>query len=131
MSDLIIQAYKVLQELKNETSYVQMQKLNEEMNIQYKIEIENFQTQKNAFYNIMENGGSYHPDFKTVSQKFQEAKKQLYEKDLVKQYFEAEKTFENILNIFVDQLTKSVSSYIESNNNKVSFQTKGGKCHVR
>jgi cell fate (sporulation/competence/biofilm development) regulator YlbF (YheA/YmcA/DUF963 family) len=130
MSDIMIQAYKVLEELKNEESYKLMKKLNQEMIFKYQKEIDAFQKDKNEFNQMMNEGGAYHPDFKMISQRFQQSKKELYEKDLIIQYFKAEKTFEDILNEFMSELTQNISSYIEPKG-QVVFKTKGGSCHVR
>ncbi len=130
MTDIIMQAYQVLDEIKEDNQYKEIKDLDKKMLELYSNEIQSFQDAKTKYDQIMSEGGSYHPDFKEVIQKFSESKAILYSKPEVKRYFEVEKAFQDELNTFLFEMTQTVSSHIQTPN-KLGIVKKGGSCHVR
>jgi cell fate (sporulation/competence/biofilm development) regulator YlbF (YheA/YmcA/DUF963 family) len=125
-----MQAYQVLDEIKEDSKYIEIKYLDQKMLELYSQEIEAFQESKIKYDQVMSEGGSYHPDFKETIQKFSESKTVLYSKPEVKRYFEVEKVFQDELNEFLFELTQAVSSHIQTPN-KLGIVKKGGSCHVR
>ena len=130
MTDIIMQAYHVLDEIKNDTVYQSIKTLDRLIADQYKQEIKNFQEARKMYDQVMADGGKFHPDFKKVTKQLSQEKKELYLKPEVIQYFELEKVFQDDLNLFLSSLSQSVSDYIKTPN-KLGIVTQGGSCHVR
>lgn len=130
MTDIIIQAYQVLDELKQDTNYLLMKSLDKEIASCYSKEIGAFQTAKKIYEDVLSTGGTYHPDYKEAVKNLSLAKAELYQQDEVKRYLEAEKSFQEMLNTFLNEMTQSVSSHIKTPN-KLGIVQKGGSCHVR
>ncbi|MBN2300623.1 MAG: hypothetical protein JXC31_05500 [Acholeplasmataceae bacterium] len=130
MTEIIMQAYEVLDELLKDPIYLQLKTYNQIINIKYKEEIEKFQLIKNQYDQVINEGGPHHPDFKKIAGLLSENKSNLYKKDEIKHYFELEKVFQNDINEFLEKLTHSVSSFIQVPN-KIGIVSKGGSCHVR
>ncbi len=130
MTELIMQAYQVLDEIKEDIKYKEVKHLDQKMLELYKDEIKSFQDAKTKYDTVMSEGGSYHPDFKEAVKKFSESKTILYSKPEVKRYFEVEKEFQDELNTFLSEMTQAVSSHIQTPD-KMGIIKKGGSCHVR
>lgn len=129
MTEIIMQTYEVLNEIKHDQIYSKIKKLNRMINQKYQEEIMKFNQAKNMYQEVLNQGGTYHPDYKKVIKAMSEAKHELYSKEEVKSYLELEKKFELDLNSFLAQISKSISSYIKTPN-KLGIVTKGGSCHV-
>ena len=130
MTEIIMQAYQVLDEIKQEETFLEMKRLDHVIPIKYKTEIELFQAAKKVYDDVMATGGSYHPDFKKAVKAFSEAKTILYAKEEVSTYFQLEKTLQDDINAFLKTLTDTVSTHIKTPN-KLGIVQKGGSCHVR
>ena len=130
MTDIIMQAYHVLDELKRDPKYVLMKELNQKIGQLYPMEIKEFQNSKIIYDDVMATGGSHHPDFKQSVKRFADAKTILYSKPEVILYFQTEKTFQDEINDFLKEMTDAVSSHIKTPN-KLGIVQKGGSCHVR
>jgi cell fate (sporulation/competence/biofilm development) regulator YlbF (YheA/YmcA/DUF963 family) len=130
MTELIMQAYQVLDEIREDSQYKEIKFLDQKMLELYPNEIKTFQEAKMKYEKVMSEGGSYHPDFKETVQKFGETKMALYSKIEVKRYFEVEKAFQDELNQFLFEMTQAVSSHIQTPD-KLGIIKKGGSCHVR
>jgi len=130
MTDIIMQAYQVLDELKIDKNYLLMKSLDKEISSRYPKEIEAFQKAKKIYEDVLETGGTYHPDYKEAVKKLSLTKAELYQKAEVKKYLEAEKSFQDMINTFLNVMTQSVSSHIKTPN-KLGIVQKGGSCHVR
>lgn len=130
MTEIIMQAYEVLEEFIHDPVYVKIKSYNELINKKYATEIAQFQKEKEKYDTIMNEGGTYHPDFKDASKKLSEAKAHLYQMPEVQMYFDLEKQFQDELNQFLGELTQAISPHIQVPN-KVGIVTKGGSCHVR
>jgi len=130
MTDIIMQAYEVLDEIKNDSVYQSIKTYDRLITDKYSKEIQKFQEAKKKYEQVMADGGKFHPDFKAVVKQFSQSKMELYQKPEVIQYFELEKTFEDELNGFMKELSQSVSDYIKTPN-KLGIVTQGGSCHVR
>jgi cell fate (sporulation/competence/biofilm development) regulator YlbF (YheA/YmcA/DUF963 family) len=130
MTEIILQAYHVLDEIKRDEKYIEIKYLDKKMLELYDLEIKTFNQTKLDFEQMMQDGGIYHPDYKEISKKYIEAKQNLYTKPLVKRYFELEKEFQTELNDFLYELSHAVSDHIKSPD-KLGIIKKGGSCHVR
>lgn len=130
MTDIIVQAYHVLDEIKQDQKYQLMKELDQKIGKDYPTEIKNFQAAKRHYDEIMATGGSYHPDFKEAVKHFSIAKSKLYEKEEVMLYFKTEKALQDEINTFLKKMTDTVSSHIKTPN-KLGIVQKGGSCHVR
>ena len=130
MTEIIMQTYQVLEELKLDPTYQAIKQYDKLIYQKYPDEIQNFQVYKNEFEKLMNEGGAYHPSYKSVSKALSEAKIILYQKPEVLKYFETEEKCQNELNQFLSELTQAVSSHIKTPN-KIGIVTKGGSCHVR
>lgn len=130
MTDIIIQAFLVLDEIKKDPKYLLMKQLDLQIGKLYPNEIKAFQDSKKVYDEVMATGGSYHPDFKDVVQKFSKAKSVLYGKNEVSLYFQTEKELQEEINLFLKEMTDSISSFIKTPD-KLGIVQKGGSCHVR
>ncbi|MCF7930415.1 MAG: YlbF family regulator [Acholeplasmataceae bacterium] len=130
MTDIIMQAYQVLDEIKNDPMYQAIKSFDQMIIRLYQDEITKFQEAKKAYDQIMNEGGTYHPDYKETIKLFSQAKSELYQKPEVVTYFELERQFQDELNAFLTDLSRSVSNHITTPN-KLGIVTKGGSCHVR
>jgi cell fate (sporulation/competence/biofilm development) regulator YlbF (YheA/YmcA/DUF963 family) len=130
MTDIIMQAYHVLDEIRRDSTYQSIQKLDQMIAKLYQDEIEQFQKAKVAYETIMSEGGTFHPDFKDAVKRFSETKAVLYAKPEVKAYFDSEKIFQDELNQFLFDMTQAVSSHIKTPD-QMGIVKKGGSCHVR
>lgn len=130
MTDMIMQAYNVLDELKNDPKYVLMKELDQKIGELYPNEIKAFHESKKLYDDVMATGGTYHLDFKEAVKSFGEAKQNLYSKPEVSLYFQTEKSFQDEMNEFLKEMTDAVSSHIKTPN-KLGIVQKGGSCHVR
>ncbi|MBU1093309.1 MAG: YlbF family regulator [Firmicutes bacterium] len=130
MTDMIMQAYNVLDEIKADPMYQSIKTFDRLITSKYKEEIKVFNEANKVYNQVMAEGGTYHPDFKEAVKTFSQAKSNLYQKQEVVQYFEMEKQFQEHLNDFLTQLSQAVSNHIKTPN-KMGIVTKGGSCHVR
>lgn len=130
MTEYIMQAYNILDEIKEDPIYQEIKRLDHLMLERYAKEIKLFQEAKAHYDLIMSEGGTYHPDFKEAVKAFQQAKLDLYGKEEVKKYFELEKVFQDELNTYLNELSSVVSEYIKTPD-KMGIIKKGGSCHVR
>jgi cell fate (sporulation/competence/biofilm development) regulator YlbF (YheA/YmcA/DUF963 family) len=129
MTEMILQAYNVLDEILSDPIYQEIKKLDHYIETHFQEEVEVLRKTKAHYDLIMSEGGAYHPDFKKSVKDFSEAKIILYSKDEVKRYFELEQLFQDQINDFLAELTQSVSTHIKTPN-KLGIIAKGGSCHV-
>jgi cell fate (sporulation/competence/biofilm development) regulator YlbF (YheA/YmcA/DUF963 family) len=130
MTNIIMQAYQVLDEIKKDKTYQSIKNFDRLVTQLYKEEALSFQKARARYDEVMREGGTYHPDFKDAVRTLSEAKTILYSKEEVKTYFDLEKKFETELNDFLFELTQAVSSHIKTPD-KLGIIKKGGSCHVR
>lgn len=130
MTDIIIQAYQVLDEILKDENYVEMKTLNQRIIQIYEKEILAFNHAKEAYSQVMQEGGTYHPDFKKYSSLLSETKKKLYETEEMKRYVFLEKSLQTEINAFLADLTDVVSPHIKTPD-VFGIIKKGGSCHVR
>ena len=130
MTEIIMQAYNVLDELKTDPLFIQMKELDQKIASLYQKEIQSFTKAKEVYEDVMTTGGSYHPDYKDAIRKLAETKSELYGKPEVMQYVQTEKAFQDMINEFLQQMTSMVSTHIKTPN-KLGIVQKGGSCHVR
>ncbi len=129
MTEMILQAYNVLDEILADPMYLEIKRLDHYIGAHFQNEVETLRKTKSQYDLVMSEGGSYHPDFKATVKAYSEAKIILYSKEEVKKYFELEKEFQDQINDFLAELTQTVSSHIKTPN-KLGIIAKGGSCHV-
>ncbi|TNF08634.1 MAG: hypothetical protein EP317_02755 [Bacillota bacterium] len=130
MTDIILQAYEVLDEIKKDPRYQEIKKIDKIIMNTYQHEINHFSKSKEQYDEIMRQGGHYHPDFKEVVKTYSEAKNTLYSKEEVKRYFQLEKEIQDEINEFLITLSQSVSTHIKTPNKLGIVSKGGGSCHV-
>ncbi|MDD3068015.1 MAG: hypothetical protein RBQ78_02305 [Acholeplasmataceae bacterium] len=130
MTEIIIQAYQVLDEILKDEHYIEMKRLNQSIIKKYENEISAFNEAKDLYSQIMQEGGTYHPDFKRVSNLLSETKRKLYETDDMKRYVLLEKTLQTEINTFLADLTEFISPHMKTPD-VFGIIKKGGSCHVR
>ncbi|MFA7055429.1 MAG: hypothetical protein WC134_02765 [Acholeplasmataceae bacterium] len=130
MTEIIIQAYQVLDEILKDEHYIEMKRLNQSIIKKYENEISAFNEAKDKYGQIMQEGGTYHPDFKRVSNLLSETKRKLYETDDMKRYVLLEKTLQTEINTFLADLTEFISPHMKTPD-VFGIIKKGGSCHVR
>ncbi|MDD4194424.1 MAG: hypothetical protein PHW37_04055 [Acholeplasmataceae bacterium] len=130
MTEIIIQAYQVLDEILKDEHYIEMKRLNQSIIKKYENEISAFNEAKDLYSQIMQEGGTYHPDFKRVSNLLSETKRKLYETDDMKRYVLLEKTLQTEINTFLADLTEFISPHMKTPD-VFGIIKKGGSCYVR
>lgn len=130
MTEIIIQAYQVLDEILKDEHYIEMKRLNQSIIKKYENEISAFNEAKDLYSQVMQEGGTYHPDFKRVSNLLSETKRKLYETDDMKRYVLLEKTLQTEINTFLAELTEYISPHMKTPD-VFGIIKKGGSCHVR
>lgn len=129
MTDIIIKAYDVVDEILSDPSIKEIKILNQKIDQLYKEEIKAFNDAKIKYQTILDEGGTYHPDYKQSIKTLSETKKVLYEMPEVKKYLELELEFESKLNEFLNMISKTISDHVPAPN-KFGMIKKGGSCHV-
>lgn len=71
--------------------------------------IQSFKTAKEK-YEEATNYGTHHPDLKQYQIDLSEAKTKLYSQELVKKYFEVQKLIQTNIDLFINDLTSSISN---------------------
>ncbi len=130
MTDIVMKAYDVADEIKAQPNFKEMVRLNKLIDRLYPEEIKAFEKAKETYEEVMSTGGSYHPDFKKVTQALSQAKQTLYDKPEVKAYRDIEFDFEKEINGFIFELSEKISDNIPSPN-AFGIVKKGGSCHVK
>lgn len=120
-TEIINKAYDLADELKESKTYQEMKRLDNLIKDKYKIELKQYQDAFLKFDEVFNTGGTYHPDFKEVSNIYRKRKEVLFNKEEVKQYFKYEKEMNKLLNEISNEITNSLSNYKEF---------KGGICHA-
>ena len=129
LTEIIIKAYDVLDEIIKDPKLKEIKILNQRIDHLYPNEIKAFEEAKLYHQKIMDEGGKYHPDYKDAIKRLSESKKNLYEQPEVKKYLSLELAFETELNEFLNDLSKTVSDHVPAPN-KFGMIKKGGSCHV-
>jgi len=129
LTDIIIKAYDVAEEIVKDEKFKEIVKLNKSIDILYPKEIEAFKLAKIKYQEVMNVGGKYHPDFKEVTALLSQTKAALYNQKEVARYNQLELEFEKGLNDFIAEITSIISDNIPSPNT-FGMIKKGGSCHV-
>jgi len=88
MTDIIIKAYDVVDEIIKTPKFNEIKELHQKIDKLYHQEIQAFENAKLNYQKVMDQGGTYHPDYKEVIQKLSQTKKELYEQpERVKRIF--------------------------------------------
>lgn len=129
MTDIIIKAYDVVDEIMKDPKFSEIKILHQKIDGLYHKQIEAFDKAKLAYQKVMDEGGTYHPDYKDAVKRLSHTKKELYEQPEIKRYLELELELETELNEFLNELSKAISDHVPAPN-KFGMIKKGGSCHV-
>jgi cell fate (sporulation/competence/biofilm development) regulator YlbF (YheA/YmcA/DUF963 family) len=130
MTDIIIQAYRAIDEIADDPRLIELKELNKAIETTHHREVEAFKRAKDTFERIENEGGAYHPDYKAASRMLSEAKQALYRIDAVKRYVELERQMNAELQAFLERIVGSISQEIKTLDNPW-IKSKGGTCNAR
>ena len=125
MTEIIMQMYPVIEEIKHENQLNQLRLLKNQIEVEYKDLLFEFNQVKLSYERIMEAGGMHHPNYQKYAKKLSEIKKTLYEKDIVQTYIELEQKLQESLNQFLNQIAKTISTHITTPNPYGIIKKKG------
>lgn len=128
MTELIMKAYDVLDEIKSDQAYQRFLELDKLIKKTLENEVFEFDQKKQIYQKVMALGGHYHPDFKEVSKMFLEVKQRLYEHAYVKEYLLLEKSIQKELNEITQEMKDIVSPHIKVPNQFGLMDKKKGHC---
>lgn len=129
MTDIILAVYQLAEQIKNSDTFMALKSLNSEVKLKYQAEMKAFEEAKHNYYDVMETGGVYHPDFKGSAKKLSTAKQVLYEKEEVKHIIKLEKELQDGLNDVIRNCSKIISTYIKAPN-EVGLIKEKESCHA-
>ncbi len=129
MTDVLMATYDYCDSIKKSTQYQMLKTLNQNIEKQYASEISAFNEAKRHYYEVMEQGGSYHPDFKETAKHLSQTKKTLYEKPEVMALIKLENELQNTLNDLIREVTLLISPYIKVPN-EVGLIKEKESCHA-
>ncbi|MFP4187325.1 MAG: YlbF family regulator [Acholeplasmataceae bacterium] len=130
MTDIIMQAYRAIDEIAADPRLAELNRLNERIRTEHKSEIEAFKSAREAYERVESEGGSYHPDYRVVARTLSETKQALYRIHEVKRYFELERQINDELEAFLERIAASISPEIRTSRDPWK-KRKGGTCNVR
>lgn len=105
-----------IEEIKQNDDFIQYLKLKDIINISYKKEIIRLKNAEALYLDSKEHPINY-PDLKKVQLSFVEAKKCLYEKEEVHQFFTLEKKIQRRIDQDLDELKNTVSNKFSTSTN--------------
>ncbi|QWB95857.1 hypothetical protein KHQ89_08085 [Mycoplasmatota bacterium] len=129
MTEIIMKAYEVADEFTANAKFKEIARLNKLIDQLYPNEIKAFDEAKIKYNDVMQYGGSYHPDFKEVTKLLSVTKMNLYQQKEVDTYLKLEREFEKEINDYLFELSSLISDHIPSPN-AFGIVKKGGSCHV-
>ncbi|CCV63824.1 hypothetical protein BN85402470 [Alteracholeplasma palmae J233] len=130
MTEYLMKAYDISDEIKNSDNYKKLIEALKIIEVKYQPLVDDFNLAKEKYYTVLSEGGKYHPDYLETVKKLGFAKKALYEKQEVTDYFKLEQEIQKTLNEFTIQITEIVSNYIKKPNELGLLKEKGGGCHA-
>lgn len=104
-------AHDLATELKQSPTYLELKRLDDLIKTKYGDLLKEYKKTFHKFEVVFNEGGTYHPDFKSVSAAYILAKEALFKKEEVKLYFENEKKMNKYLKDLSDEIKVSISSY--------------------
>jgi cell fate (sporulation/competence/biofilm development) regulator YlbF (YheA/YmcA/DUF963 family) len=129
MTEIIMQTYHVIDEIKNNNQIKRLNELKTIINDLYKIEVDSFNEAKTNYDFIIDQGGVYHKRYQEVAKNLSHAKSTLYQKQEVIEYMKIESNLQAELNDFLNQIAKTISKEIQTPN-EFGIISKKGKHHV-
>jgi cell fate (sporulation/competence/biofilm development) regulator YlbF (YheA/YmcA/DUF963 family) len=129
MTEIILQTYNVLDEIKEKFHFKKLSQLKATIDKTYEEEIKQFNQAKKEYDEIMEQGGMFHQRYQEVAKNLSLAKEMLYNKNEVKDYMTIEKNIQFELNDLLNSIAKTISKEIQTPN-EFGIISKKGKHHV-
>lgn len=111
MTELILLIDDYIEDVKNSNSYKNLVKYNNIVNTKYKDMYNELINLKIKFDDVSKYG-NHHPDYKEVSIKYRDIRVKYYNNEDVKLLKKYEKEVDLLVNSFLNELTKSISSNI-------------------
>ncbi|WP_162151096.1 hypothetical protein [Haploplasma modicum] len=124
MTNLTMLAYDYLDELRMDKNYIDYLKINKEIKENYKDELIKINEYKVAFEEVL-SYGTYHPDFKEISEKYSNYSKELFSQPIFIEQLRLNTLIEHQINEFIKKITNSISSYIPYPNEYGMISKKG------
>lgn len=128
MTEIILEAYHVLDEIKTSDTYIELLKLNSYITNNLNEEYLKYQNLKTKLDKIISMGAKFHPDFKEISTKLLIAKEALYSIKEVKKYLSLKGDVVKELNDFSRSLGSVISNNLNVPNELGIVKTKKGVC---
>lgn len=122
----LMQSYTIADEIKTGDAFKRLVALKKQIDNDCSEEIKAFKYEEERYNDVIQYG-TYHPDYKTVTLAFSQAKTKLYTHPLVKEYREIEKIIQQELDAFSRELAKAVSDHATAPNDLGLL--KGVGCH--
>ncbi len=129
MTEIILKSYQVLEAIKKQPTYQAMIIEKEKIEHDYHHLISEFNACKEQYQTIMEQGGTYHPDFQQAAKALMLSKKALYEKPEVIRFRQFEQAIQHELDQLLRDIRDAISPHIKTPNPFGWLDQKGG-CHV-
>lgn len=129
MTDIIMQAYQALDEIKEKHQITKLRTLKLKIDKKYEKEIEDFNQSKNRYEEIMEQGGMYHKSYSNRAKALSLSKEILYSKEEVKEYMQIEKDIQKDINDLLNRIASAISSEVQTPN-AFGIIKKKGNHHV-
>ena len=111
LNDLALEYTNII---KNTKEYQEYKRLKDLIDIKYSNLIIDFKT-KESLYLEAKKYEAFHPNFKDIQNNFVMAKKKLYEKTEVKEFFKYERIIQKMLNEDINELKNSISNKFINN----------------
>lgn len=127
MTEILIAAYQLADEIINSSDFIKLKTLNQRINQQYQTELTEFNRLKEAYQQILATGGSYHPDFKEIVKQLSKVKTKLYQTPMIAELLELETLLQERLTKLMKEVAVTISPYIKLPN-EVGLFTKERTC---
>lgn len=128
MTNIILTAYDVVDEIRDSENYVELDNLNKYIKKNLKSIYQKYIDLKVKFDDILSKGGKYHPDFKEVSQQLLIEKNNFYNNEYVKRHMVLQRKLQKELNILSNQIGSSISNNLSTPNEFGFVVSKKGSC---
>ncbi|MDY0277501.1 MAG: YlbF family regulator [Acholeplasma sp.] len=130
MTEILMLAYDYLDQLKASDEYHEYLILSKVIDDKYHDEVLKVNEIKEMFDEVSEYG-KYHPEYKNISEKFSNAKKELFSYQDIKRYLELNRMLEERINDLLREVSFNISENIPVFNKFGFITSKGGGCSVR
>lgn len=128
MNEILKKVQQFADEIKDSSQFIRLSEINDELKKNYQKLLDDFASARDAFDQIMSNGGKHHPEFKKVAKKFMNAKHELFCLPIVCEYLLIEKQHETTINDLMNEISQLISTNINPVT-QIGVLRKKGKCN--